>query len=50
MCSAGVDPTSFSEWEGLDAVEREAGRGAGKPREKLVTVQHMMDIIRKHRS
>lgn len=45
----GLEPTSFSDWEVIDAVEREAGRRAGKPREKVVTLEHMMDIIRQHR-
>ena len=47
--ATGLEPTSFSDWEVIDAVEREAGRRAGKPREKVVTLEHMMDIIRQHR-
>ncbi|KAM9209229.1 NADPH:adrenodoxin oxidoreductase, mitochondrial [Dugong dugon] len=41
----GVRPVSFSDWEKLDAEEVSRGQGAGKPREKLVDPQEMLQLL-----
>ncbi|KAJ3171337.1 hypothetical protein HDU87_008363 [Geranomyces variabilis] len=41
----GVDPVSFSDWKHIDRVETELGAKRGKPREKLVDVKAMMDVV-----
>ena len=41
----GVQPTTFSDWEKLDSVEVRDGERAGKPREKITSIQTMLDII-----
>ncbi|XP_008071530.1 NADPH:adrenodoxin oxidoreductase, mitochondrial isoform X2 [Carlito syrichta] len=41
----GVRPVSFSDWEKLDAEEVARGRGTGKPREKLVDPQEMLQLL-----
>uniref|UniRef100_F6RGD5 NADPH:adrenodoxin oxidoreductase, mitochondrial n=1 Tax=Monodelphis domestica TaxID=13616 RepID=F6RGD5_MONDO len=41
----GVQPVSFEDWEKLDAEEVAQGQAAGKPREKLVDPQQMLQLI-----
>lgn len=41
----GVTPTSFSDWEKIDKVEIQRGKAKGKPREKVVSLKEMMEII-----
>ena len=41
----GVQPTTFSDWEKIDAVELREGERLGKPREKVTSLQTMLDII-----
>ncbi|KAJ3147335.1 hypothetical protein HDU89_005686 [Geranomyces variabilis] len=41
----GVDPVSFADWKHIDRVETELGAQRGKPREKLVDVKAMMDVV-----
>nr|XP_020021104.1 NADPH:adrenodoxin oxidoreductase, mitochondrial [Castor canadensis] len=43
--SRGIRPVSFSDWEKLDAEEVSRGQGAGKPREKLVDPQEMLQLL-----
>ncbi|NXU48630.1 ADRO protein, partial [Turnix velox] len=43
--SRGVRPVSFSDWEKIDAAEVERGKAAGKPREKIVDPQEMLQLI-----
>uniref|UniRef100_A0A7N4PGD7 NADPH:adrenodoxin oxidoreductase, mitochondrial n=1 Tax=Sarcophilus harrisii TaxID=9305 RepID=A0A7N4PGD7_SARHA len=43
----GVQPVSFKDWEKLDAEEVAQGQAVGKPREKLVDPQQMLQIIRR---
>ena len=43
--TVGVQPTTFSDWEMIDAVEMREGERAGKPREKITSIQTMLDII-----
>ena len=45
----GVDPVSFSEWEAIDEHERREGEATGKPREKIVDVNAMMDVVKSSR-
>lgn len=44
---AGVTPVIFSDWEKIDGVEVRRGEAAGKPREKLLTVEEMLQVARK---
>uniref|UniRef100_A0A7N4NIY9 NADPH:adrenodoxin oxidoreductase, mitochondrial n=1 Tax=Sarcophilus harrisii TaxID=9305 RepID=A0A7N4NIY9_SARHA len=41
----GVQPVSFKDWEKLDAEEVAQGQAVGKPREKLVDPQQMLQIL-----
>ncbi|XP_039288128.1 NADPH:adrenodoxin oxidoreductase, mitochondrial isoform X2 [Nilaparvata lugens] len=41
----GVQTTDFSDWEKIDTVEKERGSKVGKPREKVTSVQEMLDIV-----
>ncbi|NXC21604.1 ADRO protein, partial [Corythaeola cristata] len=43
--SRGVRPVSFSDWEKIDAAEVARGKAAGKPREKIVDLQEMLQLI-----
>ncbi|KFV54943.1 hypothetical protein N328_04211, partial [Gavia stellata] len=43
--SRGVRPVSFSDWEKIDAAEVARGKAAGKPREKIVDPQEMLQLI-----
>lgn len=45
LCSRGVRPVSFSDWEKIDAAEVARGKAAGKPREKIVDPQEMLRLI-----
>lgn len=45
---AGLHPTSFSDWKLIDQVEQSHGRPKGKPREKVTSLEMMMNIIRTH--
>ncbi|CAG13365.1 unnamed protein product, partial [Tetraodon nigroviridis] len=40
----GVKPVTFSDWEKIDSVETSRGEATGKPREKLLTVQEMLQV------
>ena len=44
----GVKPVFFNQWRKIDQVEQERGRKLGKPREKIISVQEMLDIAYKH--
>ncbi|RZF33803.1 hypothetical protein LSTR_LSTR013691 [Laodelphax striatellus] len=41
----GVQTTDFSDWEKIDAVERDRGSKIGKPREKVTSVREMLEIV-----
>jgi ferredoxin--NADP+ reductase len=43
--SRGVRSVSFSEWQRLDALEREAGQKRGKVREKFTTIEAMLAAL-----
>lgn len=40
----GVKPVMFSDWEKIDRVETSRGEAIGKPREKLLTVEEMLQV------
>lgn len=46
----GVEPVTFLEWEALDQEERERGKYQQKPREKIVDVKEMLNIVKKGHS
>lgn len=37
---------SFSDWEKIDRVETRRGEARGKPREKILTVEEMLQVAR----
>ncbi|XP_054625142.1 NADPH:adrenodoxin oxidoreductase, mitochondrial isoform X2 [Dunckerocampus dactyliophorus] len=39
-----VKPVTFSDWEKIDSVETRRGESTGKPREKLLTVEEMLQV------
>ncbi|XP_026523033.1 NADPH:adrenodoxin oxidoreductase, mitochondrial [Notechis scutatus] len=43
--SRGVQPVSFLDWEKIDAVEVARGKLAGKPREKIIDQEEMLELI-----
>lgn len=43
--AAGVWTVSFSDWEKLDAEEVSRGQTLGKPREKLLDPQEMLQLL-----
>lgn len=45
--SVGVKPVTFSNWEKIDSLEMSRGEASGKPREKLLTVEEMLQVARK---
>lgn len=47
LVSTGVKPVGFSDWEKIDGVEMSKGEAIGKPREKLLTVQEMLQVAHK---
>ncbi|XP_011299351.1 NADPH:adrenodoxin oxidoreductase, mitochondrial [Fopius arisanus] len=42
--SRNIRPVSYQEWEKIDNVEQERGKVKGKPREKIVDVNEMLEI------
>ena len=47
--SPGVSPTSFKDWEKIDREEQRVGQERGKPREKVLSVERMMEIVQEGR-
>lgn len=45
--SVGVKPAIFSDWEKIDNVETSRGEAVGKPREKLLSVEEMLQVVQK---
>ncbi|KAI4799212.1 hypothetical protein KUCAC02_017848 [Chaenocephalus aceratus] len=43
----GVKPVTFSEWKKIDSEEVRKGAAIGKPREKLLTVEEMLQVAGK---
>lgn len=46
LSGRGVRVVSFADWKLIDAVEVERGRAKGKPREKIVSVDEMLSLLR----
>ena len=46
LYNIGVEPTTFSDWEKIDALEVREGERVGKPREKITSIHKMLDIIK----
>ncbi len=44
-CLLGVVPTTFSDWKSIEEEERARVKG-DKPREKIVSIEEMMQIIK----
>lgn len=44
LLSRGVRPVFFDEWHKIDRVEQKRGKAVGKPREKITSVQEMLNI------
>ena len=42
-----MEPVTFSEWEAIDEEEKRVGEERGKPREKVVEFERMMQIAKK---
>lgn len=40
----GVQIVSYEDWEKIDKVEQERGKNCGKPREKIVDINEMLEI------
>lgn len=45
LASRGVRVTSWADWQRLDAEEQTRGAPAGRPREKIVSVEEMLGVI-----
>jgi len=43
--NSGLSPTSWRDWELIDAAERERGRQKGKTRDKFSRVEEMLQIV-----
>ncbi|KAJ5123848.1 uncharacterized protein N7515_007673 [Penicillium bovifimosum] len=41
----GLRPTSWQDWQRIDAAERERGRLKGKPRDKFGRVEEMLEVL-----
>ena len=41
----GQRVVSYADWQRIDAAERERGQALGKPREKFVHVQDMLQVL-----
>ncbi|XP_018424086.1 PREDICTED: NADPH:adrenodoxin oxidoreductase, mitochondrial [Nanorana parkeri] len=41
----GIQPVSFSDWEKIDAVETARGAEVGKPREKILDTEEMLQLV-----
>jgi len=41
-----IEVTSWADWQALDRAEIERGKAAGRPREKIVSVNEMLEVIR----
>lgn len=42
-----MKPVIFSDWEKIDGVETSRGEAIGKPREKLLAVEEMLQVAHK---
>jgi len=44
-----IDVTTWSDWQAIDRAEVERGKAAGRPREKVVDVAEMLDLVKTSR-
>jgi ferredoxin--NADP+ reductase len=44
LASTSIDVVTVDGWRAIDAHEREAGAAAGRPRQKLVRVDEMLEV------
>ena len=49
LAERGIDVTSWTDWRAIDQAEVERGKAAGRPREKLVSIEEMLDVVRRSR-
>ena len=49
LAERGIDVTSWTDWRAIDQAEVERGKAAGRPREKFVSVEEMLDVVRRSR-
>ncbi|KAI3365430.1 hypothetical protein L3Q82_010515 [Scortum barcoo] len=47
LAKRGVKPVIFSDWEKINSIEMSRGEATGKPREKLLTVEEMLQVAGK---
>ncbi|HEU0282473.1 MAG TPA: NADP oxidoreductase, partial [Gallionella sp.] len=45
LCGRGVRIVSFDDWKRLDDVEMARGERRGAPRDKIVDVETMLDVL-----
>ncbi|XP_077481867.1 NADPH:adrenodoxin oxidoreductase, mitochondrial [Stigmatopora argus] len=50
LAKRGVKQVTFSDWEKIDELETRKGEAMGKPREKLLTVEAMLQVARTERA
>lgn len=46
LASRGVRVVSYADWQRIDAAEVERGKERGKPREKFVSIEEMLAVLR----
>jgi ferredoxin--NADP+ reductase len=49
LAERGIDVTSWTDWRAIDQAEVERGKAAGRPREKFVSVDEMLEVVRRSR-
>lgn len=49
LAERGIDVTSWTDWRAIDQAEVERGKAAGRPREKFVSIEEMLDVVRRAR-
>ena len=47
LSARGVQRTTYDDWRKIDEEERRRGKAAGKPREKITTIEEMLRIVGK---
>ena len=49
LAERGIDVTSWTDWRAIDQAEVERGKAAGRPREKFVSIEEMLEVVRQRR-
>ena len=49
LTARGIVVTSWADWQAIDRAEVERGKPAGRPREKIVDVSEMLEVVRQSR-